>query len=77
MGPLTTHAESTPAAVRLDRMSVRDWIESRVPGGTQSPIGKILDVAFASDYGADTSDLSALNLAYLLGIRQFGVPSQR
>jgi monoamine oxidase len=77
VGPLTTHTESTPAAVRLDRMSVRDWIESRVSGGTQSPIGKILDVAFASDYGADTSDLSALNLAYLLGIRQFGVPSQR
>src|SRR5262245_51112182 len=77
VGPVTTHAESTPAAVRLDRMSVRDWIERRVPGRTQSPIGRILDVAFASDYGAETSDLSALNLGYLLGIRQFGVPSQR
>ena len=77
VGPLTTHAESTPAAVRLDQMSVREWIEGRVPGGTQSPIGRILDVAFASDYGAETSDLSALNLAYLLGIRQFGVPSER
>src|SRR5262245_52802245 len=77
VGPLTTYAESTPAAMRLDQMSVRDWIEQRVSGGTQSPFGRILDVAFASDYGADTSDLSALNLAYLLGTRQFGFPSER
>src|SRR5262245_7291654 len=77
VGALTTYAESTPAAVRLDQMSVRDWIERRVPGGTEAPFGRVLDVAFASDYGADTSDLSALNLAYLLGIKQFGVPSER
>src|SRR5262245_58402983 len=77
VGPLTTYAESTPAATRLDQTSVRDWIERRVPGGTQSPFGRILDVAFASDYGAATADLSALNLAYLLGIQQFGVPGQR
>src|SRR4030095_2403243 len=40
-------------------------------------MGGVSDGAFASDYGAETSDLSALNLGYLLGIRQFGVPSQR
>ena len=74
---VSTFATSTPAAVRLDRMSVQEWIESRVPGGTRSPLGAILDVAFASDYGADTADLSALNLAYLLGNRQFGMPSER
>jgi monoamine oxidase len=76
-GSVPTFAASTPAAVRLDRMSVREWIESRVPGGTRSPLGAILDVAFASDYGADTADLSALNLAYLLGSQQFGMPSER
>ena len=76
-GAVSTFAASTPAAVRLDLMSVREWIESRVPEGTRSPVGAILDVAFASDYGADTADLSALNLAYLLGSQQFGMPSER
>jgi hypothetical protein len=33
-GAVTTFAASTPAAVRLDFMSVREWIESRVPGGS-------------------------------------------
>jgi monoamine oxidase len=77
VGSPTTFAASTPAAVRLDRMSVRDWIESRVPGGPQSPFGTLLEIAFASDYGAETSDLSALNLAYLLGASQVGIPGQR
>jgi monoamine oxidase len=77
VGAVSTFAASTPAAVRLDRMSVREWIESRVPGGTRSPMGAILDVAFASDYGADTADLSALNLAYLLGSQRFGMPAER
>ena len=67
----------TSAAAGLDRMSVREWIDSRVPGGARSPFGTILDVAFASDYGTETSDLSALNLAYLLGLQKYGVPSQR
>jgi monoamine oxidase len=58
-------------------MSVREWIESRVPGGIRSPVGTILDVAFASEYGADTADLSALNLADLLDRQQFGMPSAR
>jgi monoamine oxidase len=73
----TTFATSTPGAVALDRMSVREWIEARVPDGTRSPLGAIVDVAFASDYGAETSDLSALNLAYLAAVRAFGMPSQR
>ena len=76
-GAVTTFAASTPAAVRLDFMSVREWIESRVPGGIRSPVGAILDVAFASEYGADTADLSALNLADLLDRQQFGMPSAR
>jgi len=47
-------------------MSVRDWIE-RVPGGGSSRLGRLLDVAYALEYGAPTSDQSALNLVYLLG----------
>ena len=48
-------------------MSVYDWIESRVPGGHGSPMGKLLDVAYTIEYGAETTEQSALNLVYLLG----------
>ena len=51
----------------LDQMSVHQWIATRVPGGHGSRLGKILDVAYAIEYGADTVDQSALNLLYLLG----------
>ena len=64
-----THLQlvDTPAGVALDHMSVYDWIESRVPGGHGSPFGQLLDVAYDIEYGAETTDQSALNLVYLLG----------
>jgi monoamine oxidase len=66
-GEETTHRTQTPAGVALDRMSVREWIEARVPGGVASRLGRLLDVAYALEYGAATTDQSALNLVYLLG----------
>jgi monoamine oxidase len=63
----TTYAIHTPAGVALDRMSVYDWIESRVPGGHRSALGQMLDVAYNIEYGAETTDQSSLNLVYLLG----------
>jgi monoamine oxidase len=63
----TTYALSTATGQALDAMSVYDWIESRVAGGHASPMGQLLDVAYAIEYGADTTDQSALNLVYLLG----------
>ncbi len=66
-GEETTHKTQTPAGVALDRMSVREWIEARVPGGASSRLGRLLDVAYALEYGAPTADQSALNLVYLLG----------
>lgn len=65
----TTHDASTPAGRALDAMSVYDWIESRVPGGHDAPFGQLLDVAYATEYGADTADQSALNLVYLLAFQ--------
>jgi monoamine oxidase len=62
----TTFEISTPAGVALDNMSVYEWIESRVPGGHGSPLGALLDVAYVTEFGADTTDQSALNLVYLL-----------
>jgi monoamine oxidase len=65
----TTYWINTPAGVALDRMSVYEWIESRVPGGHSSPFGQVLDVAYNIEYGAETTDQSALNLVYLLGYK--------
>jgi monoamine oxidase len=66
-GESTTYDKFTPEGRKLDQMSVAEWIDSRVPGGRKSPIGALLDVAYAIEYGADTTDQSALNVVYLLG----------
>jgi monoamine oxidase len=55
-----------PAGQALDRMSVYEWIESRVPGGHGSAFGRLLDAAYNEEYGADTTDQASLNLVYLL-----------
>ena len=63
----TTYKISTREGIALDNMSVYEWIESRVPGGHGSPLGQLLDVAYNIEYGAESTDQSALNLVYLLG----------
>jgi monoamine oxidase len=62
----TTFDSFTPEALELDNMTLYDWIESRVPGGHRSPLGQVLDIAYAIEYGADTTQQSALNILYLL-----------
>src|SRR4029078_7226987 len=53
--------------IALDNMSIYEWIESRVPGGHSSPFGQLLDVTYNIEYGAETTEQSALNLIYPLG----------
>lgn len=65
----TTFDAFPPAAAALDHMSVFDWIESRVPGGHRAPLGALLDVAYNTEYGAETTVQSSLNLLYLLGFQ--------
>lgn len=65
--PEATWAAATEHARILDDMSLHDWIESRVPGGHSSPMGRLLDVAYNIEYGADTHLQSSLALVYLLG----------
>jgi len=65
----TTFDSFTPQGVALDQLSVRGWIESRVPGGFASPLGQLLDVAYNIEYGAETTVQSSLNLLYLLGFQ--------
>jgi monoamine oxidase len=50
----------------LDDTSVQEWIRSRVPGGLDSKLGRLLDVACTVEFGAETSDQSALNVVSML-----------
>jgi monoamine oxidase len=65
----TTWDSYTPAGLALDNLSVHDWIDSRVPGGHGSQLGALLDAAYNTEYGAETTDQSSLNLVYLLGFQ--------
>ena len=69
----TTFDSSTPAGRELDRMSIHEYIERRIPGGHRSPLGALLDTAYIIEYGADSTEQSALNLVFLLGFQ----PSKR
>jgi monoamine oxidase len=65
----TTFDSHTAAGLALDGMSVYDYIEHRIPGGHGAPLGMLLDVAYAIEYGADSTGQSALNLIFLLGFQ--------
>ncbi len=73
----------TPRGLELDRMSIVDWIEETVPGGIQSRLGRLLDVAYTIEYGADCGCQSSLNLLYLLAylgpgqLRLFGTSNEK
>ena len=80
----TLYSSYTAAGYALDQMSVYDWIESRVPGGHGSDFGKLLDIAYNIEYGAETNVQSSLNLVYLLGYQaspgnfsMFGLSDER
>jgi monoamine oxidase len=50
----------------LSAMSIINWIDESVPGGMSSKLGQLLDVAYTIEYGADSSEQSALTIVYLL-----------
>jgi monoamine oxidase len=64
---------STPRGRELDAMSIIDWLDESIPnGGSKSNLGRVLDLAYNIEYGAECSQQSALNLIYLLGYRGQG-----
>ena len=63
----TLYTDYSAGAYALDQLSLLDWINTRVPGGVASPMGKLLDLAYATEYGAPSEVQSSLNLIYLLG----------
>lgn len=68
----TLYNLSTVRGRQLDQMSIIDWIEESVPGGRQSRLGQLLEVAYTIEYGAECERQSALNLLYLLGYNSPG-----
>ncbi len=79
----TLHNRHKPRGVELDHISIADWIRENVPGGLESNLGRLLDVAYNTEFGADTSDQTSLNLLYLLGysgggrLRLFGASNEK
>ncbi|HEX2393589.1 MAG TPA: NAD(P)/FAD-dependent oxidoreductase [Solirubrobacterales bacterium] len=79
----TLYTQSTQRGRELDAMSIAEWIEANVPGGTASKLGQLLDVAYNIEYGAETNVQSSLNMLYLLGysgqgqLRIFGPSNEK
>ena len=79
----TLHNRHKPRGVELDHMSIADWIQQNVPGGLESNLGRLLDVAYNTEFGADIGDQTSLNILYLLGysgggrLRLFGASNER
>jgi monoamine oxidase len=79
----TLYNLSTKRGRELDNMSIAQYIATYVPGGAASKLGQLLDVAYNIEYGAETSDQSALNMLYLLAysgqgnLRIFGPSNEK
>ncbi len=79
----TLYNSSTERGRELDRTSVSEYIDQIVPGGLASNLGQLLEVAYTTEYGGESSDQSSLNLLYLLGystgnrIQLFGPSDER
>ena len=79
----TLYNLSTERGRQLDSMSIIDWIQESVPGGMSTRLGKLLDVAYNIEYGAECTQQSSLNLLYLLGysgqgqLRLFGPSNEK
>jgi monoamine oxidase len=65
--PGANYLHASPAARAWDHMSVSEWVERFVPGGTSGPLGRLCLADVLSEYGGLADEQSALNLIYLLG----------
>jgi monoamine oxidase len=66
IGPVVVYNNYTAAGYYFDHLSAYDWIETYVPGGHSSRLGKYLDVATVTENGLDTTQQSSLNLIFPL-----------
>src|SRR5947208_4289935 len=72
-----------PSDYERGKMSLYDWLERYVPGGYWSSLGRLIDVAYNIEYGAESAVQSSLNMLYLLGytgpgqFRTFGKSNEK
>ncbi|MEI9930066.1 MAG: FAD-dependent oxidoreductase [Rhizomicrobium sp.] len=65
--PGANYLRHSHTALTWDRMSVPEWIDKYVPGGLNSPFGRLCYSDVISEYGGPPENQSALNLIYILG----------
>ena len=70
---LPTYRKHTAAQRTLDLMSASQWIASRVAGGVQSRLGRLLINAYGEELGGDPDEISAVTVVSLLA----GSPEDR
>jgi monoamine oxidase len=63
----TTYRRSTKWSARWDQMSVAEWVDAHVPGGSEGDFGRLCISAVLDEYGGAAADQSSLNLIDLLG----------
>jgi monoamine oxidase len=54
--------EAGPAAKAFDQMTMREWMDQNVPGGSTSLLGKAMDIGLTDLWGVDPEDTSAITL---------------
>lgn len=62
----TQYNHYTQRGFELDHMSIIDYINTYVPEGMSSKLGKFLDILFNSFLSSESNDTSALYLVYVL-----------
>ena len=58
------YGRASRAAKAMDEMSVSDWLDANVDGGSKSLVGHLVGLQMTGEFGLDARDLSALNLLY-------------
>lgn len=66
--PTATYRHASAQARTWDQMSVTDWVNRTIPGGTDNPLGALCLADVISEYGSPPEQQSALNLIYILGL---------
>ncbi len=54
--------QAGPAARAFDQMTMREWMDANVPGGSSSLLGRSMDVGLTGFWGIDPEDTSAITL---------------
>jgi monoamine oxidase len=54
--------QAGPAARTFDRMTMREWMDDNVPGGSTSLLGQSMDIGLTGLWGIDPEDTSAITL---------------